>query len=98
MSNPIHIVIKLMPQEVKTWTDNEVLERWTHLYTGLLVLQLQDDLGSEHLGDTRDVEAITTVRPALPRKSIWLSPDWTASKTAQVLLLAVSLSINLCKS
>ena len=34
MSNPIHLVIKLMPQEAKCWTDNEVLERWTHLYTG----------------------------------------------------------------
>ena len=34
MSNHIHLVVKLMPQEAKCWTDNEVLERWTHLYTG----------------------------------------------------------------
>jgi REP element-mobilizing transposase RayT len=27
MSNHIHIVIKLMPQEAESWTDNEVLER-----------------------------------------------------------------------
>jgi hypothetical protein len=33
MSNHIHLVIKLMPQEAENWTDNEVLERWTHLFT-----------------------------------------------------------------
>jgi hypothetical protein len=27
MSNHIHLVIKLMPQEAKRWTDNEVLDR-----------------------------------------------------------------------
>jgi hypothetical protein len=31
LSNHIHHVIKLMPQEDENWTDNEVLERWTHL-------------------------------------------------------------------
>ena len=31
MSNHIHIVVKLMPSEAESWTDNEVLERWTHL-------------------------------------------------------------------
>jgi REP element-mobilizing transposase RayT len=39
MSNHIHIVIKLMPQEAESWTDNEVLERWTHLYTGPRAVQ-----------------------------------------------------------
>jgi hypothetical protein len=34
MFNPIHFAIKLMPQEAKSWTDNEVLERWTHLFIG----------------------------------------------------------------
>jgi hypothetical protein len=29
-----------MPQEAKSWADNEVLERWTHLlYTALLAVQ-----------------------------------------------------------
>jgi REP element-mobilizing transposase RayT len=36
MSNHIHLVIKLMPQEAKSWTDNQVLERWTYLFTGPL--------------------------------------------------------------
>jgi hypothetical protein len=41
MSNPIHLVIKLMPQDTKSWTDNEVLDRWTHLslITGPLAVQ-----------------------------------------------------------
>jgi REP element-mobilizing transposase RayT len=39
MSNHIHIVIKLMPQEPESWADNEVLERWTHLYTGPRAVQ-----------------------------------------------------------
>ena len=39
MSNHIHLVIKLMPQEAQSWTDNEVLERWTHLYTGPRAVQ-----------------------------------------------------------
>jgi hypothetical protein len=28
-----------MPQEAESWTDNEVLERWTHLYTGPRTVQ-----------------------------------------------------------
>tara|TARA_B110000114_G_scaffold119992_1_gene125719 strand:- start:162 stop:1133 length:972 start_codon:yes stop_codon:yes gene_type:complete len=39
MSNHIHIVTKLMPQEAESWTNNEVLERWTHLYTGPRAVQ-----------------------------------------------------------
>ena len=39
MSNHIHLAIKLMPQEAERWSDNEVLERWTHLFTGPLAVQ-----------------------------------------------------------
>jgi hypothetical protein len=28
-----------MLQEAESWTDNEVLERWTHLYTGPRAVQ-----------------------------------------------------------
>jgi hypothetical protein len=31
MPNHTHLVIKLMPQEAESWTDNEVLERMTYL-------------------------------------------------------------------
>jgi hypothetical protein len=39
MSNHIHLVAKLMPQEAQSWTGNGVLERWTHLFTGPLAVQ-----------------------------------------------------------
>jgi REP element-mobilizing transposase RayT len=39
MSNHIHLVVKLMPKEAQSWTGNEVLERWTHLFTGPLAVQ-----------------------------------------------------------
>ena len=34
MSNHIHLVIQLKPHEAESWTDNEVLDRWTHLFIG----------------------------------------------------------------
>ncbi|MFT5505396.1 MAG: REP element-mobilizing transposase RayT, partial [Gammaproteobacteria bacterium] len=34
MSNHIHLVLQLMPQEAESWTGDEVLERWTNLFTG----------------------------------------------------------------
>jgi REP element-mobilizing transposase RayT len=39
ISNHIHLVIKLMPQEAESWASDEVLERWTHLFTGPSVVQ-----------------------------------------------------------
>jgi hypothetical protein len=40
MSNHIHIVIKLMPQEAETWTDNEVLEKGKGTLPFLFILLL----------------------------------------------------------
>jgi hypothetical protein len=31
MPKHVHLVVKLISQEAESWTDNEVLERWTHL-------------------------------------------------------------------
>ncbi len=39
MSNHIHLVVKLVPQEVEGWDDAEVLDRWTSLFKGPLVIQ-----------------------------------------------------------
>jgi hypothetical protein len=39
MSNHINLVVKLMPQVAESWTENEVLERWAHLFTGPLAVQ-----------------------------------------------------------
>ena len=47
MSNHYHLVVKLKPQETESWSDTEVLNRWTSLFRGpLLVQQHQRD---EHL-------------------------------------------------
>ncbi len=39
MSNHIHIVVKIMPQEAQSWSNLDVLERWTSLYKGPLLVQ-----------------------------------------------------------
>ncbi len=39
MSNHLHIVVKLMPQEAERWSNVDVLERWTSLYKGPLLVQ-----------------------------------------------------------
>ena len=44
-----------MPQEAKSWTDNEVLERWTHLFTGPLAVQQRS---ANTLDSSADYEAL----------------------------------------
>jgi len=39
MSNHYHLVVKLNPVESNAWTDEEVLDRWTTLFRGPLVVQ-----------------------------------------------------------
>jgi REP element-mobilizing transposase RayT len=39
MSNHFHLALKLCPKEAETWTDAEVIERWTSLYKGPLLVQ-----------------------------------------------------------
>ena len=39
MSNHYHLVVKLVPDEAKVWTDDEVLERWTALFRGPILVQ-----------------------------------------------------------
>jgi len=39
MSNHFHIVLKLCPKQTEQWTSAEVLERWTSLYKGPLLIQ-----------------------------------------------------------
>jgi len=41
MSNHYHLVVKLNPDEADRWSDDEVLERWTALFKGPLLVQLQ---------------------------------------------------------
>ena len=39
MSNHYHLVVKLKPDAVNEWTDDEVLDRWTALFRGPLLVQ-----------------------------------------------------------
>jgi len=39
MSNHYHLVVKLIPDSVANWADNEVLERWCTLFKGPLLVQ-----------------------------------------------------------
>jgi len=39
MSNHFHIVLKLCPEQTQQWISAEVLERWTSLYKGPLLIQ-----------------------------------------------------------
>jgi len=39
MSNHYHLVVRLNPGEAATWSDDDVLERWTALFRGPLLVQ-----------------------------------------------------------
>ena len=39
MSNHFHITLKLCPDETDGWTDREIIERWTSLFKGPLLVQ-----------------------------------------------------------
>lgn len=39
LSNHFHIALKLCPEEAESWTDDEVVERWTSLFKGPLLIQ-----------------------------------------------------------
>lgn len=41
MSNHYHIVVKLDPQQVTEWSQQEVISRWMRLYKGPLLIQRQ---------------------------------------------------------
>ncbi len=39
MSNHYHITVKLCPEQADNWTDHEVIERWTSLFKGPLLVR-----------------------------------------------------------
>ena len=39
MSNHLHIVLKLCPEQAELWTADDILERWTSLYKGPRLIQ-----------------------------------------------------------
>ncbi len=42
MSNHYHIVVRIDGERAKKWTDEEVLNRWTQLFTGPLFVQRKE--------------------------------------------------------
>ena len=56
MSNHYHLVVKLNPKEARRWSDDEVLERWTALFRGPLLVQRYRD------GDALTPVELDTVR------------------------------------
>ena len=41
MSNHYHIVVRIDAEATKTWSDQEVAERWTQLFSGTLIIGSQ---------------------------------------------------------
>lgn len=41
MNNHYHLVVKLIPEEANQWSDDDVLQRWTALFKGPLLVQRQ---------------------------------------------------------
>jgi REP element-mobilizing transposase RayT len=61
MSNHYHLVVKLNPGESDSWTDDEVLRRWTSLFRGPLLVQRYragEALKSAELHTVREIAAV----------------------------------------
>ena len=58
MNNHYHLVVKLNPSEARGWSDDEVLDRWTALFRGPLLVQRY-----------RDGEALTPIERDTVRSS-----------------------------
>ena len=61
MSNHYHLVVRLHPAESDGWSDDEVLQRWTVLYRGPLLVQRYRDgesLTAAEIATVRDIAAV----------------------------------------
>ncbi|MBV2235338.1 MAG: hypothetical protein KUL75_07310 [Sterolibacterium sp.] len=63
MSNHYHIVLRIDPGRAAAWSDEEVLRRWTQLFTGPLLVQraLSIDRGTLSAAELATVAQITAV-------------------------------------
>ena len=68
MSNHYHLVVKLNPDEASRWSNDEVLERWTALFRGPLLVQRY-----------RDGEALTPIELDTVRSMATVFRDRLAS-------------------
>jgi hypothetical protein len=61
MSNHYHLVVKLNPYEPNSWSDDDVLNRWTSLYRGPLLVQRYcagEELSAVELDTVRSMAAV----------------------------------------
>ena len=61
MSNHYHLVVRLNPSESDTWSDDQVLTRWTMLFRGPLLVQRYragDSLSEAETATLRDIAAV----------------------------------------
>ena len=61
MSNHYHLVVKLNPDEPAAWSDDEVLQRWTALFRGPLLVQRYragESLSSAEQDTVRSITAV----------------------------------------
>jgi REP element-mobilizing transposase RayT len=61
MSNHYHLVVRINPDEPKTWSDDEVLARWTALFRGPLLVQRYRagaPLGEAELDTLRSITSV----------------------------------------
>jgi REP element-mobilizing transposase RayT len=61
MSNHYHLVVKLDPDEATGWSDDEVLQRWTSLFRGPLLVQRYrggEALSSAECATVRSITAV----------------------------------------
>lgn len=67
MSNHYHLVVKLNPSETDQWSDDDVLERWTALFKGPLLVQRYragEALDATESGTLRSIAAVYRKRLA----------------------------------
>lgn len=65
MSNHYHLVVRLNPDEADGWSDDEVLERWTALFRGPLLVQRYragEPLTAAELDTVRSIVAVYRTR------------------------------------
>ncbi|MFC4260035.1 transposase [Marinobacter lacisalsi] len=56
MSNHYHLVVKLYPQQAESWSDDDVLNRWTSLFKGPLLVQRYQSGEDLHEAELRSVK------------------------------------------
>jgi len=61
MSNHYHLVVRLAPQQSNRWSDSEVLDRWTSLYRGPLLVQRQQAGATLSEAESRTLRSIVSV-------------------------------------